>query len=76
MLKYEQTEKEGCDYTTVKGDEEKFDREGDKEKANFDTEGGTRDFFDFIDEQCSNSLGSFAANQLGWPVGERGFRAL
>ena len=35
-----------------------------------------RDFFDFIDEQCSNSLGSFAANQLGWPVGERGFRAL
>ena len=39
-------------YTTVEGDKEELDREGDKMLQNCDTRGG-RDFFPFATDECS-----------------------
>ena len=39
-------------YTTVEGDKEELDREGEKMLQNCDTRGG-RDFFPFATDECS-----------------------
>ena len=45
--------------------EEKLDRRGEEDKADFDTGGGAGDLFVYKKEQCSNTLGDFEPHQLG-----------
>ena len=68
-------------YTTVEGDQEELDREGDQEKENYDTEGGAETSSTSKRSSAAlhleiSELISWADGLMGWPMREGEYRAL